>query len=319
MDNQLKQSYDHDDDCPDEFEKKKSRLQGSKADKNDNDLSLACRFYKADKRTHNRCFLLQLNKIRDVKQHLYRKHIQPHYCSRCGREFDTQVEERCHTRQQDCSKRANQPPDGITHDQQKELKERVDRKLAVDQHWFAVWDIVFPGKRRPYPPFVYSPTRDVPTTMRSYWQETTEETLADRFSRVPGVDSERIIGGLNTLMDNFFNRFIEEHTPVAEGEQALDSSSDDSPETVSSSTRTPAVPSTNRDQRTLPESVQDFVSLMSGTANQSFMPGGDSLFTNYQTLGVADQQWGITPSDDAHEWDQFSATFMETLLLEARL
>lgn len=97
--------------------------------------------------------------------------MQPHYCSRCGRQFETQTEERCHTRQQDCSKRANQPPDGITHDQQKELKERVDRKLAVKEQWFAVWAIAFPDIPPPDSPYVYSPTREVATNMRNYWQE----------------------------------------------------------------------------------------------------------------------------------------------------
>ncbi|KAK0381380.1 hypothetical protein CLIM01_01241 [Colletotrichum limetticola] len=223
------QDRSDDDELPDESRRKKSRLQGPATDKNDNDLSLACPFYKADKRTHNRCSLLQLSRIRDVKQHLYRKHMQPHYCSRCGRQFETQTEERCHTRQQDCSKRANQPPDGITQDQQKELKERVDRKLAVKEQWFAVWTIVFPDTPPPDSPYVYSPTREVATNMRNYWQETKAEMLVNHADRMPGIDRERVIGGLNTFMETFFNRFIEEHTSVAEGEQVSDSSSDGSP------------------------------------------------------------------------------------------
>ncbi|KAJ0313404.1 hypothetical protein COL516b_000340 [Colletotrichum fioriniae] len=156
--------------------------------------------------------------------------MQPHYCSRCGRQFETQTEERCHTRQQDCSKRANQPPDGITHDQQKELKERVDRKLAVKEQWFAVWAIVFPDMPPPESPYVYSPTREVATNMRNYWQESAAEMLADHADRMLGIDGERIIGGLNTFMETFFDQFIEEHTSGAEGEQVSDSSSDGSPD-----------------------------------------------------------------------------------------
>ncbi|KAK1636473.1 hypothetical protein BDP81DRAFT_471540 [Colletotrichum phormii] len=302
------QDQSDDDECPDESKRKKPRLRGSAADKNHDGLSLACPFYKVDKRNHNRCALLQLNRIRDVKQHLCRKHSQPHYCSRCGREFETQEEERRHTRQQDCTKRANQPPEGITHDQQRDLKERVDRKLAVEQQWFAVWDIVFPGKQRPRSPYVYSPTREVATNMRSYWQETTAEMLADRASRVPGVDSERIISGLNTFIKIFFDRFIEEHTSSTEGEQVSDSSSDGSPGTVISSGRTSAISTPGNGQTPLLESFRDLLSVMGGTGNQNFMLDGDSMFTDYQSLGVADQQWEITPSDDAYEWDEFPTT-----------
>ncbi|EXF75483.1 hypothetical protein CFIO01_04943 [Colletotrichum fioriniae PJ7] len=227
--NGLDQSHDDDDDCPEDFNRKRSRFEDFTADKNDSGISLACPYYKDNKLTHNRCSLLQLNRIRDVKQHLYRKHMQPYHCFSCGRQFNTQIEQMEHSRLRECSTRNYQRPDGITLDQQRDLKERVDRKLAVDQQWFAVWKIVFPDKEPPKSPYVYSPTREVATNMRTYWQETAAEMMADHVSRVPGVDSGRIIGGLNTLMDNFFRRFIEEHSSVTEGEQALDSYTDGSP------------------------------------------------------------------------------------------
>ncbi|KXH44744.1 hypothetical protein CNYM01_02209 [Colletotrichum nymphaeae SA-01] len=320
------QDQSDDDELPDESRRKKSRIQGSTADKNDHGLSLACPFYKADKRTHNRCSLLQLNRIRDVKQHLYRKHMQPHYCSRCGRQFETQTEERCHTRQQDCSKRANQPPDGITHDQQKELKERVDRKLAVKEQWFAVWAIVFPDIPPPDSPYVYSPTREVATNMRNYWQETKAEMLVNHADRMLGIDNERMLGGLDTFMETFFNRFIEEHTSGAEGEQISDSSSDGSPGnpvpkrsmpfktrdlrgytgTAFSPRRAPAIPSPGSGQRTLFESFRDLLSVMSGAASDNITAGDGSLITSYPTAGgYTDGQWGFSSSYDAYGWDQF--------------
>ncbi|OHE98954.1 hypothetical protein CORC01_05644 [Colletotrichum orchidophilum] len=42
------------------------------------------------------------------------------------------------------------------------------RKLAVEQQWFAVCGIVFPGRPPPGSPYVYSPTREVAKNMRSY-------------------------------------------------------------------------------------------------------------------------------------------------------
>ncbi|KAK1705576.1 hypothetical protein BDP67DRAFT_583098 [Colletotrichum lupini] len=231
--------------------------------------------------------------------------MQPHYCSRCGRQFETQTEERCHTRQQDCSKRANQPPDGITHDQQKELKERVDRKLAVKEQWFAVWAIVFPDMPPPESPYVYSPTREVATNMRNYWQESAAEMLVAHADRMPGIDRERVIGGLNTFMETFFNRFIEEHTSVAEGEQVSDSSSDGSPGTAFFSERTPAISSPSSSQRTLIESFRDLLSVMSGAASDNVMIDDGSLVANYaMTMGETDGHWEFPSSDDAYGWGQ---------------
>ncbi|KAK1490848.1 hypothetical protein CTAM01_10558 [Colletotrichum tamarilloi] len=225
--------------------------------------------------------------------------------STCGRQFETQTEERCHTRQQDCNKRANQPPDGITHDQQKELKERVDRKLAVKEQWFAVWAIVFPDMPPPESPYVYSPTREVATNMRNYWQESAAEMLVAHADRMPGIDRERVIGGLNTFMETFFNRFIEEHTSVAEGEQVSDSSSDGSPGTAFFSERTPAISSPSSSQRTLIESFRDLLSVMSGAASDNVMIDDGSLIANYaMTMGETDGHWEFPSSDDAYGWGQ---------------
>lgn len=50
--------------------------------------TLACPFYKRNQVRHSNCLHFRLKRIKDVKQHLLRKHKQPYYCPICGLEFE---------------------------------------------------------------------------------------------------------------------------------------------------------------------------------------------------------------------------------------
>ncbi|KAH8654759.1 hypothetical protein BGZ61DRAFT_467387 [Ilyonectria robusta] len=123
---------------------KKSRL----SDVDDKSLLLACPYYKKDKFKHKLCLRdFKLKRIKDVKQHLCRKHIQPHFCPLCGQEFETKGDERDHIRTQSCSRQEYQEPEGITD----------DHKDKFSSRWFTVWDIVFPDTPRPSSAYVQDP------------------------------------------------------------------------------------------------------------------------------------------------------------------
>ncbi|KAF4490937.1 hypothetical protein CGGC5_v000507 [Colletotrichum fructicola Nara gc5] len=97
---------------------------------NDRELHLACPFYKSDRGKYQDCLKLQLKRIKDVKQHLNRKHMQPPYCPSCGLEFDTQERQMKHSRVQLCQIRDYPRPDGINHDQKETLSARADRNMS---------------------------------------------------------------------------------------------------------------------------------------------------------------------------------------------
>lgn len=113
---------------------------------------LACPYWKLDSRSHRSCFSKKLTRIRDVKQHLARRHTPKFYCERCFATFETEGSHEAHiTRVSDdlCSRDPKQKLDGITHAQQRQLSRRSDPKLSEEQQWFSIWDVVFPTEERP--------------------------------------------------------------------------------------------------------------------------------------------------------------------------
>ncbi|KZL71831.1 hypothetical protein CT0861_10333 [Colletotrichum tofieldiae] len=239
----------------------KRRKPDTANDKNKGGLSLACPFYKEDGRKHHKCLQLQLSRIRDVKQHLSRKHMQPHFCPSCGRTFRALEDQREHIRLRTCDNGNFLPPDGITQDQQKDLSARVDRKLQERDQWFAVWDIVFPGKPRPESPYVYGPFHEVATCFLKFWQERGRQIyfnhLRSNSALLPrsGSDETRCLARQNSFMNDIINQFIETSVPVFREQEtqdsSLDSSPDSTPETTLSGGTVSSTPLATGEQHTL--------------------------------------------------------------------
>lgn len=114
---------------------------------------LACPFYKKDPVMHRNCFK-GVKRIRDVKQHLKRRHRQPIFCWRCGMEFGKEKERlREHARAADqCAIRGFQDPDGITPQHEEALNRYSDRSTNEARQWYVIWDYCFPGGPNGKPP-----------------------------------------------------------------------------------------------------------------------------------------------------------------------
>ncbi|OTB03871.1 hypothetical protein M426DRAFT_23394 [Hypoxylon sp. CI-4A] len=112
--------------------------------------SLACPFAKSDPRKHHACFSKRLTRIRDVKQHLARKHTPEHYCIRCSAIFPNQEDLRAHVGNAEglfCVPSSSL--DGISQQKHLQLSRKSNPKLPEDGQWFSIWDIIFPGQKRP--------------------------------------------------------------------------------------------------------------------------------------------------------------------------
>lgn len=126
-------------------------------------LHFACPFAKRDPVRWRTCYRHELSKISYVKQHLYRVHLQPLYCSRCGTTWydipgaaaaaaDALA---AHMRSPTpCQVRTFPTPEGLTAAQRARLGVRLSSKLSDEERWYAVFDIVFPGQPRPATPYV---------------------------------------------------------------------------------------------------------------------------------------------------------------------
>ncbi len=112
-------------------------------------LFFACPFYRKSPNVHPKCGFYGLRRIRDVKQHLIRRHLRPPYCPCCYGIFPTEPQRDDHVRAKQCESRSLIEFDGVTLEQQDALKRRSDSKQTAEAQWFTMWDILFPNTTRP--------------------------------------------------------------------------------------------------------------------------------------------------------------------------
>jgi hypothetical protein len=112
--------------------------------------SLACPYLKLDPLKHRSCCVKQLSRIRDVKQHLSRRHTPDRYCQRCLETnfADEQSLDR-HVNLNTCLHRDRSLLEAVSHEQERQLSKKSNPNLEEKDQWFAIWDILFPGVSRP--------------------------------------------------------------------------------------------------------------------------------------------------------------------------
>ncbi|KAF4912267.1 hypothetical protein CGCF415_v003763 [Colletotrichum fructicola] len=140
---------DEDDDNDEEDDNVENGGGGKTAQLNNDNLTLACPFFKKDSRTHGSCCGKRLTRIRDVKQHLKRRHYIPIYCPICNLTFNDEMARDNHTNEFSCQRGRHPRPEGINLRQQNELGKRASRQHSEDKQWFAIFAIIFPGDPLP--------------------------------------------------------------------------------------------------------------------------------------------------------------------------
>ncbi|KAI1342015.1 hypothetical protein F5Y15DRAFT_373937 [Xylariaceae sp. FL0016] len=142
---------------------------------------LACPYLKHDMIKHRACLSLRLLEIKHVKQHLRRKHLQPHFCPSCGLTTASQTQLHAHIRARECQQQDFSNPEGLNEDQRIALDKRVSRKLSIERQWFTIWEIIFPGVAKPLSPYIEGVLEECLSTTRAFWQEHGETIIADLF------------------------------------------------------------------------------------------------------------------------------------------
>ncbi|KAH9908966.1 hypothetical protein F4778DRAFT_714758 [Xylariomycetidae sp. FL2044] len=139
---------------------------------------LACPFWKHDSEKHRRCCKLTLTRIRDVKQHLHRRHTPYFYCDRCYEVFeDGDGYQRHFLRDMVCSRGPDSQLEGINRIQNLALTKKSDRNQGEEDQWFAIWDIIFPGVTRPVSAYVDSELTEEMSSFREYWTNRGHDVL----------------------------------------------------------------------------------------------------------------------------------------------
>ena len=156
---------DRDDDRDDEFGEsvKTGKRRCTTAN---NNLTFACPFSKKDAMFYRGCYRYRLTRIRDVKQHIGRKHQKPIYCPRCGQVFLNEEARDDHA-QDDirCERRRPVRFDGITEVQKRQLSKKAPSNLSAEKQWYAIFDVLFPG---------HHPRPESPYTNASLLQDTSQ-------------------------------------------------------------------------------------------------------------------------------------------------
>ena len=93
----------------------------------DDNKIFACPFFIKSPDKFLECRKFKLSRIRDVKQHIWRRHQRPLYCPRCYDEFPSELARDEHVRApQQCEHRPAPLIEGVTDEQQKLLRKRSD-------------------------------------------------------------------------------------------------------------------------------------------------------------------------------------------------
>lgn len=116
-----------------------------------------CPFVWYDSIVYGQCMKHGFTRIRDVKQHLRRKHSKPFFCPRCKAVFTKEDELTRHQQQAQCCELRNdiEEPAGISKEQSNDLTRYPERRKDVVAQWNTIWKIVFPNHAhlRPRSPF----------------------------------------------------------------------------------------------------------------------------------------------------------------------
>jgi len=117
-------------------------------------LVFACPFLRRDPMNHGSCCNYMLRRIRDVKQHLGRKHSLPLYCPRCVSTFSDEDERDDHLKAMSCNVSSELRPSGMTDYQKRQLGKKSPPSATQAEQWYQIFDILFPGHAKPSSPYL---------------------------------------------------------------------------------------------------------------------------------------------------------------------
>ncbi|KAK3367535.1 hypothetical protein B0H63DRAFT_529254 [Podospora didyma] len=209
-----------------------------------NTQCFACPFFRRDATAYKECLNLRLKRIRDVKQHLQRRHYQPpNSCPLCFEVLPSRKSFDEHVRSRECTPRSPMTTtalDGVSREAQERLSVRVSRALSAKDQWYTVWDILFGKDSRPENPHLGSMVEETMTMIRKFWRSKGPEIIPAVRSRRAG-NPEGAEEYLLELFDEVvvqMERNLRGETPVTPAPESLPSSSRQSSAATTRSTQT---------------------------------------------------------------------------------
>ncbi|KAH8883706.1 hypothetical protein GQ53DRAFT_752768 [Thozetella sp. PMI_491] len=193
---------------------------------------LACPFYKFNSMRYMSCVRLRMTRIRDVKQHLTRRHRRPPHCPMCGITFTDSQRWEQHILARNCDR----PPsgfhiEGVSETQSIALARRVNRSHDEAKQWFSIWEILFPTLPPPPSPYLSNHFEETLGMVYEFWQQHRDgivRELGGNQSCVATLSSQIV----QTLLERFRARSQTVMDPATSNPTALEPSSSVSPDAV---------------------------------------------------------------------------------------
>ncbi|TDZ28931.1 hypothetical protein C8035_v003940 [Colletotrichum spinosum] len=116
----------------------------------------ACPYFKLDRSKHIDCLHFQLKRVKDVKQHIFRKH--PFHCPNCFIIFPSGDRCTLHMKNGGCEANAHCRDEAkkrsISEEQKIRLYSRMTHCKSEREQWYAIWSILFPHEPKPESPLL---------------------------------------------------------------------------------------------------------------------------------------------------------------------
>ncbi|KAI1270720.1 hypothetical protein F5Y18DRAFT_369296 [Xylariaceae sp. FL1019] len=143
---------------------------------NGTERAFACPFVKQSPVEHHKCTRFILKRIQDVKQHIFRHHCGPEiYCPVCFAEFERFQDRDDHIRQGGCTRQEIRLL--YISDDQKQALRRKFSSSDPEERWMNLWDLIFPGSRRPRSPYVENGQMELISSFRRYCDDKSSDII----------------------------------------------------------------------------------------------------------------------------------------------
>ncbi|KAI1501565.1 hypothetical protein F5X99DRAFT_198503 [Biscogniauxia marginata] len=166
---------------------------------------LACPFYKRDSRRYSDCRNHVLRRIKDVKQHVNRKHQKPKfYCPLCFQIFKSATTRDEHIQLKRCVSQLDPIYDGISEDQRMILSQSSSRGKTTKEQWCDMWKTIFPKIEPPKSPYLGSDGEETVSLIRSVWHKRQHEIISET------IKTEGVSTIDHTLLVNLVERVLDQ-------------------------------------------------------------------------------------------------------------
>ncbi|KAH7122176.1 hypothetical protein B0J13DRAFT_157315 [Dactylonectria estremocensis] len=168
---------------------------------------LACPFYKKDGQKYHDCLKYELKRVKDVKQHICRKHTKDEFsCPSCSNGFSTKEAQDRHESR--CQGDLEPRPGSTSAWQRRELNVTNIRGCSTEEQWFSTWDTVFPGQPRPKSCYLGNNLQEMMTQIRDLWDRKRGQIIGHVLN-----DGNKMMDSpslLDSAMQTVFNQFESE-------------------------------------------------------------------------------------------------------------